>query len=898
MVNKEKLLANAQKFISKGQISKAVSEYETLVGAFPKDVRNRQKLAELLSRDKREEEALKEYEAVASHYTETGFYLKAIAVFKQMQKIEPSRLDIYHRLAELNEKQGLIGNALTEYRNLVAYYENHQRYQEAVEVLEKMLDLDPGNLTIAAKIAECCMALDQKDQAYEKFQEVVAALAAHGNHAKVIKLYDHFIEICPEDGTARLPLARSLLGSGSSAKALQVLKDLVKHSPEDAEINRCLADAYVAVEDYANARLTLNHLLKLHEDDLDLREYYVRTCLDAGEAARARDRLDEWQDSFFHNGRLTALKGFLEELEGLLPGDPLVAATLSAVHEALAEQDRLEPADAPGQISLEAPETAASAVLKMAIDDVETIDAGQAVDEPPVEEIELDLDLGDLVIPSLKDEAAAAPAELESGQTEDAELAPPADADEEMEVELEVDLDDLDDFELDFDDDSVPMETASAEEPPPADFEEETEWGTEEGEAATTEGQGVDLELPAADEAELAESDDLAIRDADSLDGFVSEEQLKADSADQVEAWVSEEDRAEKAQSETILANSEPDLVAAELDPAYEELDLAGEELDLTSAELGYTGAEPGSDAEEFFSLDEESAASTDEAGSQPAVDDDESGEPLAELLDMEDFEELKDVVAAPDEGAVKVEAELEEVQFYLQQGLYDNAERLVQALIESRPEMPELQAELADIERARQAAGADVEGEAFVDLMAGLQDEDLLDATGFLDSFADSGHVDDDLSQKLVSELDSADTESHYNLGIAYKEMGLYNEAIAEFDKAANDPARNLDCITLTGQCHMEAGDRDSALAVFKSGLANPELNEVGRMTLNFELGMLHRLKGELLEALEYFQLVAEKDTFFRDVSELIRALRKELGLDDSDDDGPQGNRDRVSYV
>ena len=88
MASKDKLLANAQKFLSKGQTKKAIGEYQKLVDAFPKDVRNRQKFAELLSRDKRKEDALEEYEVVAKHYTETGFYLKAIAVFKQMQKIE------------------------------------------------------------------------------------------------------------------------------------------------------------------------------------------------------------------------------------------------------------------------------------------------------------------------------------------------------------------------------------------------------------------------------------------------------------------------------------------------------------------------------------------------------------------------------------------------------------------------------------------------------------------------------------------------------------------------------------------------------------------------------------------------------------------------------------------
>jgi hypothetical protein len=88
--------------------------------------------------------------------------------------------------------------------------------------------------------------------------------------------------------------------------------------------------------------------------------------------------------------------------------------------------------------------------------------------------------------------------------------------------------------------------------------------------------------------------------------------------------------------------------------------------------------------------------------------------------------------------------------------------------------------------------------------------------------------------------------------------------------------------------------------MEAFKRGLAHEGLNNEGRMTLNFEIGMLHQRNGQLLDALEYFQLVAEKDSFFREVSELIKNLRRELGLDDdcNDDGGPRGNRDRVSYV
>jgi tetratricopeptide (TPR) repeat protein len=342
LANKDKLLANAQKFISKGQLPKAINEYRKLVDAFPKDVRNRQKLAELLNRDNRNEDALIEFEAVAKHFTDTGFYLKAIALFKQMQKIDASRVDIYHRLAELNEKQGLVGNALTEYRNLISFYEKNQMYQEAIEVLEKMLELDPENLNFAAKIAECYKAAGQSDEALKRFQSIIEPISEKGEHLKVVKLYERFLDICPEDGSSRIPLAKALIHTGSAEKAILILKGLLKQSPEDTVVNRCLADAYVASQDFPNAQLTLKHLLKITGEDLDLREYYVRICIDAGEPETARDRLEEWKDTFFHAERVSSLKAFYEELKDLLVADAVITDTLAVIYEAVGEASKLD----------------------------------------------------------------------------------------------------------------------------------------------------------------------------------------------------------------------------------------------------------------------------------------------------------------------------------------------------------------------------------------------------------------------------------------------------------------------------------------------------------------------------------------------------------------------------
>lgn len=888
MASKDKLLASAQKFLSKGQVSKAIGEYQKLVNAFPKDVRNRQKLAELFSRDKRNEEALSEYEAVAKHYTDTGFYLKAIAVFKQMQKIEPSRVDIYYRLAELNEKQGLVGNALTEYRNLVSFYDKNEMHHEAIEVLEKMADLDPENLNVAAKIAECYKSTGQTQEALEKFLELISPLAAKGEHTKVVKLYERFFDLCPEEDNSRLPLAVSLAATGEPEKAIQILKGIIKHSPEDADINKALADAYVANQDFANARLTLKHLLKQKDKDLDLREYYVRICIDAGEVERARDRLEDWKDDFFQAGRVVVLQGFYEELKDLLADDSVVADTLNVIYEAVGDTGKIEKVKTKEEDG--PPETADDAVLDEAIDDVETLEmVGEEISpdiEPPslsreiprtegatekTAAVGIELDL-DLEVPIADASEKTSPGHDEADE-EDVAL----DTDDETaEVEIEIDIDDMGALDIEFDDDELDSDdgkTSIA-----AEITGTEEEFVEQDDSVESEPESAELEAPGDDEElEFDEGLDLGLDDE----------------------FVTEPESVEEESGADLLLDEVPDF---DPESAEETADEESVELDIEDV----SSAESLEELDEIEELEEveileEIEALDDVEVLEEEIEELEEIEEIDEVVDAEVPLDVEPLVAGSSDfaAALNVEAELEEAEFYLQQGLYDDAARVVQTLLEYRPDLPELHDKMAEINQGRQSAEEEVESGEFVDILGDIKDDDLLAATDFLDSFGADSEVEDELSQKTVSELDSADTESHFNLGIAYKEMGLYDDAIAEFEKASHAPARVVDCITLTGQCYMEAGDNEAALNAFKKGLSEESLTDESRMTLNFEMGMLHQMNGQLLEALDFFQAVAEKDSFFRDVSELIKNLRKELGLDDSDDDdGPQGNRDRVSYV
>ena len=151
---KEKLIEEAQKLALKGPVDKAVKAYEQLVAMEPSVIGHRQKLADLLLKAGRTDDARNEYEIIGKNFSGNGFYLKAIAIYTKLKGLFPNDIPIALTLAGLNEKHGLTANALGEYKRVYDYHEKHGEADEALKILELMVNVDPQNVNIRHKLAE------------------------------------------------------------------------------------------------------------------------------------------------------------------------------------------------------------------------------------------------------------------------------------------------------------------------------------------------------------------------------------------------------------------------------------------------------------------------------------------------------------------------------------------------------------------------------------------------------------------------------------------------------------------------------------------------------------------------------------------------------------------------
>jgi hypothetical protein len=122
--------------------------------------------------------------------------------------------------------------------------------------------------------------------------------------------------------------------------------------------------------------------------------------------------------------------------------------------------------------------------------------------------------------------------------------------------------------------------------------------------------------------------------------------------------------------------------------------------------------------------------------------------------------------------------------------------------------------------------------------------------------------------------QLGKEDYETRYNLGIAYKEMGLVDEAIAEFQLAAKDESRLLECSSMLGICFIEKGMPKLAVKWFEKGLSAPGRTEDEYQALRYDLANALEQSGEVDRARGLFTELYGQDANFRDVADRVRQL------------------------
>jgi len=129
-----------------------------------------------------------------------------------------------------------------------------------------------------------------------------------------------------------------------------------------------------------------------------------------------------------------------------------------------------------------------------------------------------------------------------------------------------------------------------------------------------------------------------------------------------------------------------------------------------------------------------------------------------------------------------------------------------------------------------------------------------------------------DGLAEDITSDVEEEDHKSHYDLGMAYLEMGLYTEAVKEFQTASRSDSLNLQCMEMIGYCFIKQNQPRLAVKQLERALNISKNGQADDLGIHYNLGIAYEMLGDVDRAKEHFEEVYIVDMAFRDVEEKIK--------------------------
>jgi len=330
----DKLREEAQKLAIKGPVEKAIKAYEQLVALEPATINHRQRLADLLIKAGRNDDARTELEAIGKNFSANGFYLKAIAIYTKLQGLFPGDIPTSLTLAGLNEKHGLTANSLAEYKRVYEYYVKNSEADEALTILEKMQAVDAQNANIRLKLAEAYFTAGKTDESYAVFSKLASLLQERGDSAAFAKLNSRIQQLFPKKSEFMLEVLSEQVASGNAASAVNGLQALLRTNPNDKRLWELIIDAYKQLDQPQKVKVAYQHFLKFFPNELPARAGLLHCLAAERDLKGALALLVSCEQELIAGRYLDDLEGIYRVLDEIDPINLAVLEGLKRTYEA------------------------------------------------------------------------------------------------------------------------------------------------------------------------------------------------------------------------------------------------------------------------------------------------------------------------------------------------------------------------------------------------------------------------------------------------------------------------------------------------------------------------------------------------------------------------------------
>ena len=296
--NKQKVLSAAEKFVQQGKLQNAISEYEKILKHDAKDLTVMNTVGDLYSRLGETDKAAECFKNVGDAYATQGFTVKAIAMYKKLSKLKAS-MECVLRLAELYTQQGLFNDARAQYLLVAEDFLKTGQLDQAVRIFEKTLEMDPDNTAMRTKLAEVYIRLGKKDEAWQLLSAAAESLRGKGQLAAADEILQRMLKLDPGSSYALVLRGRAALDAGDAAAAIESLSK-VADLDTNPEGLAALFHAYLRAKRFDEAGSLATKLASVHNNGTAIGEY-ADALLEAEEYRSALNVYSEHADELLRS---------------------------------------------------------------------------------------------------------------------------------------------------------------------------------------------------------------------------------------------------------------------------------------------------------------------------------------------------------------------------------------------------------------------------------------------------------------------------------------------------------------------------------------------------------------------------------------------------------------------